>query len=109
MKTIDELHAKEMTEWAGGNKPKSKPCKTCKKKPEITELPTLEIEPLVTKEDVMHLYVEMTRKTFTDEMYNRLNYTYFLLFNEQLNRCRGCGSRQYRKVKHFVETHYPKN
>jgi hypothetical protein len=106
MKTIDELHAKEMTEWAGGNKPKSKPCKTCKNKPEVTELPPIEEEVLVSKEDVIYLYTEMTRKTFTDEMYNRLNGIYFLLFNQPLNRCTGCGGRQYRKVKHLVDTIY---
>lgn len=106
MKTIEELHAKEMTEWAGGNKPINKPCHNCKKKPEVTQLPTLQIEPLVTKEEVIYLYTEMTRKTFTDEMYNELNHIYFLLFNEQFNRCVGCGRKQYRKVKNLVETIY---
>ena len=88
---------------------KPKQCKTCKKKPEVTELPPIEEEVLVSKSDVIYLYTEITRKTFTDEMFNRLSGIYFLLFNEPLNRCTGCGGRQYRKVKHFVETHYPKN
>jgi hypothetical protein len=95
-----------MNNWAGGNKPKSKPCKTCKKKPEVTELPPIEEEVLVSKEDITYLYTEMTRKTFTDEMFNRLSGIYFLLFNEPLNRCTGCGGRQYRKVKHLVDTIY---
>jgi hypothetical protein len=95
-----------MNNWAGGNKPKSKPCKTCKKKPEVTELPPILSEVLVSKEDITYLYTEMTRKTFTDEMYNRLSGIYFLLFNEPLNRCTGCGGRQYRKVKHLVDTIY---
>jgi hypothetical protein len=106
METVQELHSQEMNNWAGGNKPKSKPCKTCKKKPEVTELPPIEEEVLVSKDDVIYLYTEMTRKTFTDEMFNRLSGIYFLLFNEPLNRCTGCGGRQYRKVKHLVDTIY---
>ena len=106
METVQELHSQEMNNWAGGNKPKSKPCKTCKKKPEVTELPPILSEVLVSKEDITYLYTEMTRKTFTDEMYNRLSGIYFLLFNEPLNRCTGCGGRQYRKVKHLVDTIY---
>lgn len=105
-KTIEELHAQEMKNWNGGKPPKSKPCKTCKKKPEVTELPPVEEEVLVSKQDVIYLYTEMTRKTFTDEMYNQLNATYFLLFNEPLERCTSCGRRQYRKVKHLVDTIY---
>lgn len=85
---------------------KPKQCKTCKKKPEVTELSPIEEEVLVSKEDVLYLYIEMTRKTFTDEMYNQLNATYFLLFNEPLKRCTTCSRGQYRKVKHLVETIY---
>lgn len=106
MQTVQELHSQEMNNWNGGSPKKPKQCKSCKKKPEVTELPPIEEEVLVSKDDVIYLYTEMTRKTFTDEMYNKLNGIYFLLFNEPLNRCTGCGNRQYRKVKHLVETIY---
>ena len=108
-KTIDDVLNEELKTWNGGVPPKSKKCVKCKKKNIVVEeLPTPEPMELVTKEEVMYLYTEITRKTFTDEMYNELNVIYTLLFNEPLNRCQGCDRRQYRKLQHYVNTHYPK-
>jgi len=108
-KTINDVLNEELKNWNGGTPPKSKKCTSCKKKPVVEELPTPQQIELVTKEEVMYLYAEITRKSFTDEMYNQLNLTYSLLFGEPLNRCTGCSRSQYRKLKHYVETHYPKN
>lgn len=102
-KTMDDV----LKEQPKVKQKKSKPCTSCKKKPEVEELPTPQIIELVTKEEVMFLYTEMTRKSYTDEMYNQLNLIYSLLFNEPFNRCQGCDMRQYRKVKYYVEKNYP--
>jgi hypothetical protein len=107
-KTIDDVLNEELRNWNGGVPPKSKKCTSCKKKPPVEELPPPQVIELVTKEEVIFLYTEMTRKSFTDEMFNELNMIYTLLFNEPFNRCQGCDRRQYRKVKHYIDTHYPK-
>ena len=107
-KTMDDVLNEELKNWNGGVPPKSKKCTSCKKKPVVEELPLPQQIELVTKEEVMYLYAEITRKTFTDEMYNQLNLTYSLLFGEPLNRCQGCDRRQYRKLQHYVNTKYPK-
>ena len=106
--TPEELHTHEMNEYAKTlSKPKTtrkkKECTSCKKKPEVTELPPIEIEPLVSEEEVKFLFTEMSSRSYSDELYNQLNIIYSMLFQEPLDRCSGCSRRQYRKVQHYVK------
>lgn len=109
--TPEELHTHEMNEYAKTlSKPtKKKECKTCKKKEPVTELPPIEIETLVSEEEVKFLYTEMSSKSYSDELYAQLNIIYSMLFQEPLDRCSGCSRRQYRKVGHYVKHVLGKN
>ena len=87
---------------------KKKPCKSCKKGKEVTELPQpidilSELPP--TYDEVKDLYITMSSMGgVTPEDYERINPIYKRIFNEDLLRsCGSCGRTQYRKLSWHIK------
>lgn len=87
----------KLKEEAKGNKEKSKPCKGCKKKKEVTKLPNLLHEEVYfpTYDDIKLAYAELTSaggvKEDKKEFINRV---YKALFGMEIGwSCRGCGNK----------------
>ena len=96
----------KLKEEAKANRQKSKPCKECKKKKEVTKLPDLVQEEVYvpTEEEVGLAYAELTstggvkeeKRTFINKVYNAL-------FGKDFDfKCRGCGNSEVRRFTNYV-------
>ena len=87
----------------------AKGCKTCKKKPELTELPeVIELdEPLLIfdSEDIVKAYYAITEKDgIRDEIKPLITGVYRQLFNEEFvyERCISCKNNQLNKFRNYI-------
>ena len=87
----------------------AKGCKTCKKKPELTELPELiELdEPLLIfdSEDIVKAYYAITEKDgIRDEIKPLITGVYRQVFNEEFvyERCISCKNNQLNKFRNYI-------
>ena len=90
----------------------AKGCKTCKKKPELTELPELiELdEPLFIfdNEDIVKAYHLVIEKDgIREDMKPFISAVYQQLFNEEFNygKCASCKNTQYTKFRNYIRFH----
>lgn len=90
----------------------AKGCKTCKKKPELTELPELieSNEPLIIfdNEDIVKAYHSMTeRDGIREEMKPFISDVYKQVFNEEFDfgKCASCKNTQYHKLRNYIRFH----
>ena len=87
----------------------AKGCKTCKKKPELTELPeVIELdEPLLIfdSEDIVKAYYAITEKDgIRDEIKPLITGVYRQVFNEEFvyERCISCKNNQLNKFRNYI-------
>jgi hypothetical protein len=87
----------------------AKGCKTCKKKPELTELPeVIELdEPLLIfdSEDIVKAYYAITEKDgIRDEIKPLITGVYRQVFNEEFvyERCISCNNNQLNKFRNYI-------
>lgn len=82
-------------------------CKKCKKPKEITNIETIEIDPMeiYTPQEVIIAFDELsTYGKITDEKREYISKVYRFIFNENFDwGCQPCGNRQARKFKHYVD------
>jgi hypothetical protein len=101
-----ELEEKIKSLKSDGKKKKG-PCKSCKKKQPVTELPqVIEIEEqedfyTPTKEDIVLAYVELGNRDLSKRTF--INKVYKFIFDEDFDfGCEGCTNVQTRKLKNFI-------
>jgi len=87
----------------------AKGCKTCKKKPELSELPeVIELdEPLLIfdSEDIVKAYYAITEKDgIRDEIKPLITGVYRQVFNEEFvyERCISCKNNQLNKFRNYI-------
>lgn len=94
---------------------KKKSCRSCKNKPEVTELPQVELitEPLIIydEEDIVKAYYETVNPNgIREEAKPFINDVYKQLFNEEFifNKCVSCKNNQYHKLRNYILYHLKK-
>jgi hypothetical protein len=86
---------------------KSKKCKTCKKKPEINRLAEPIDEPLVfkTDEELKEAYELLQGRPNAQDMIKIKECYEYILGEQFLENCGGCGQAQFIKYKSAISTY----
>ena len=82
-------------------------CKSCKKKPPVTELPPVVEEHVwvPTKDEIVLAYDELSNmKGVREDKKEMINKIFYFLFNEYIDfDCRGCISNQGMKFHNYMK------
>jgi hypothetical protein len=98
---LDKLKAEATPE-------KSKKCKSCKKKPEINRLQQAIDEGLMlikTDDELKEAYELLQGRPNAQDLIKIKECYYFMLAEEFIENCGGCGQRQFNKYKAAISTY----